>query len=386
MNGFSRLFGRVIVRVGAAVVVAGSLTTPAQATYGPDARLDIVATPISVTRSTTALGTFASYKLTITSLDRDRLKKFTFKGTVSVEGSTEKATLFSAEGASCTLSTGGLLECAVPGELAYYGKTLSFTVTLKTPTAGDAVKLSGKSTFFEYWCDWDYTNVATATTALTAPDPNAVSTYVPASATTATTLFSGINVQSGVTGAIPIVDNATNDPFTTTVVVPAGSAATTATVVERELAESCSANPRCFEAKLTMPGTFNFLTIILRRDKTTLMSSGGGHGHSGGGKGHDKGRGNGHDDDDDRYSGQSSIDNAIVKYFPDDDPNNLARFIIVPNCSVVPGGLPTPKNPCIASRKAYPVPKKGKPSGVPAGLEGDWEFVIHAIDNGRYSN
>ena len=56
----------------------------------------------------------------------------------------------------------------MPGELASYGKTISFTVTLKTPTAGDAIKLSGKSTFFEYGCDWDYTNVATATTALTA--------------------------------------------------------------------------------------------------------------------------------------------------------------------------------------------------------------------------
>jgi hypothetical protein len=134
-----------------------------------------------------------------------------------------------------------------------------------------------------------------------------------------------------------------------------------------------------------MPGTFDFLTIILRRDRTTLMSSGGGHGHSGHGNGHDKGHGNGHDDDD-RYSGQSSIDNAIVRYYPDDDPNHPDRFIIVPNCSVVPGGLPTAKNPCIASRKAYPVPKKGKPSGVPSSLEGDWEFVIHAIDNGRYVN
>ena len=387
MNQFSLRVGRVIARVGAAAAVAGLLgaATSAQATYGPDARLDIVATPASVTRSTSALSTYASYKLTITSLDRDRLKKFSFKGTVSVEGATEKATLFGAEGASCTLSEAGALHCDIPGELKYYGKTLSFTVTLKTPTAGAAIKLSGKSTFFEYWCDWDYTNVATATTALTAPDPNALSTFVPASATTATTLFSGTNVQSGVAGAIPIVDNSINDPFTTTVIVPAGSASTTATVLERDLQESCSANPRCFEAKLTMPGTFSFLTIILRRDKTTLMSSGGGHGHSGHGNGHDKGRGNGHDDDD-RYSGQSSIDNAIIRYYPDDDASNPDRFIIVPNCSVVPGGVPTAKNPCIASRKAYPMPKKGKPSGVPAGLEGDWEFVIHAIDNGRYVN
>ena len=252
---FSRFCGRVIFRVGAAAAVVGLFgVTPAQATYRPDARLDIVATPSTVTRSTAALATFASYKLTITSLDRDRLKKFTFKGTVSVEGSTEKAALFSAEGASCTLSDAGLLQCAVPGELASYGKTISFTVTLKTPTAGDAIKLSGKSTFFEYGCDWDYTNVATATTALTAPDPNALSTYVPASTTTAATLFSGTNVQSGVTGAIPIVDNTIDDPFTTTVIVPPGSPATTAAVVERDFLESCSANPRCFEAKLTCAG------------------------------------------------------------------------------------------------------------------------------------
>jgi hypothetical protein len=245
MHQFSRHFRRAVLRVGAGAAVSALLgaTTSAQATYGPEARLDIVSTPASVTRSTAALTTYASYRFTITSLDRDRLKKFSFKGTVSVEGSTEKATLFSAEGASCTLSDAGALQCAIPGELAYYGKTLSFTATLKTPTAGAAIKLSGKSTFLEHWWDWDYTNVATATTALTAPDPNALSTFVPASATTATTLFSGTNVQSGVAGAIPIVSGSTNDPFTTTVIVPAGSPSTTATLIERDRPESCSANP-----------------------------------------------------------------------------------------------------------------------------------------------
>jgi len=384
MNVCSRRLRQVLVCVGAAALLSG-VSGAARATHGPDARLDIVATPVSVTRSTASLTTFASYRLTITSLDHDRLKKFSFKGTVTTEGSTEKATLFSADGASCTLSDAGALQCAIPGELTSYGKTLTFIVTLKTPVAGDAIKVTGKATFFEYGCDWDYTPVATASTALTAPDPNALSTFVPASPTTSTTLFSGTNTQSGVAGAIPIVDSKTNDPFTTTVIVPAGSPATTASVIERDLAESCSANPRCFETKLTMPGSFDFLTIILRRDKTTLMSSKG-HGHSGQGNGHDKARGNGHDDDDDgRYSGQSSIDNAIVKYFPDDDPMNPNRFIIVPNCSVVPGGLPTPKNPCIASRKAYPTKSTSK-TPVPAGLEGDWEFVIHALDNGRYVN
>lgn len=389
MDAGSSRFVRLIGRVARLVCAAGALVagTAALAT-GPSAHLDIVATPASVTRSSPALPTYASYKLTITSLDHDRLKKFSFKGTVAVQGSTENATLFSAEGATCTLAAGGALDCAVPGELAYYGKSLSFTVTLKTPVAGSAIAVSGKATFFDD-CYWKHSNTASASTELTAPDPSQFSTYVPASATAPTTLFSGSQTQSGVVGAIPVVDSKAlppiNDPFTTTIVVPTGSAATTASVAERELLQSCSANPRCFETTLAMPGSFSFLTIILRRDKTTLMASSRpkGHGHH-----DDKNNGNGHDrddDDDGRYSGQSSIDNAIVKYFPDDDPANLDRFIIVPNCSVVPGGVPTPKNPCIASRKAYPVPKKGKPA-VPAGLEGDWEFVIHALDNGRYVN
>jgi hypothetical protein len=383
MNELSRRLWRVTMCAGAALAMWGAATA-AHSTYGPDAQLDIAATPASVTRSSATLPTYASYRMTITSRDHHRLKMFSFKGTVTTLGTTDKATLFASDGAACTLSEAGALQCAIPGELTSYGKTLTFSVTLKVPAAGDAIQVSGKATFREYGCDWDYTPVASATTALTAPDPNAVSTYVPTSPSAATTLYSGSNTQSGVPGAIPVVDSKTDDPFTTTVIVPADSPATTATVIERDLAESCSANPRCFESKLTMPGTFDFLTIILRRDRTTLMSSKG-HGHSGHGHGHDKGRGQGHDDDDGRYSGQSSIDNAIVKYFPDDDPGNPDRFIIVPNCSVVPGGLPTPKNPCIASRKAYP--KKGShKTPVPAGLEGDWEFVIHAVDNGRYVN
>lgn len=391
MNVLARHFGRLMVRAVALAALGLALGTSAHATYGPSAKLDIVAVPESVTRSSAALPTFASYNLTITSLDPDRLKKFSFKGTVAVQGSTEAATLFSAEGATCTLSAAGALECEVPGELHHYGQTLGFTVTLKTPTAGTAIVVTGKAVFFEWCCHWKVTPSANALTALTEPDPNAFSSFVPASQTAPTTLFSGSNTQNGVIGAIPIVDSKAvppiNDPFTTTVIVPLGSASTTASVAERELLQSCSANPRCFESQLVIPGSFDFLTIILRRDKTTLMSSGKprGHGHHDG-KHHGKGHDRNDDDDDDRHSGQSSIDNAIVKYFPDDDPANPDKFIIVPNCSVVPGGLPTAKNPCIASRKAYPVPKKGKPSSVPAGLQGDWEFVIHALDNGRYVN
>jgi hypothetical protein len=389
-----RALARFAAGIGASAALA--MAAPAFATGGPSVRLDIVAVPASVTHSTEALPTFASYRMTITSLDHDRLKKLSFKGTVRLQGlppgSNEVATLFGADGATCTLSPAGALECAVPGELRYRGESATFTVTLNTPAAGSGIAVSGNAVVFEYCCHWKQSETASTTTTLTAPDPDSFSTFVPASATTPTALYSGTRTLSGVVGAIPIVDpKATppiDDPFTTTVIVPAGSAATTASVAERELAQSCSANPRCFESDLKVPGSFDFLTIILRRDRTTLISSSG-HGHSGHGKGHDKGRGHGHDDDDDRrHSGQSAIDNAIVKYFPDDDPAQPDRFIIVLDCSVVPGGVPTSKNPCIASRKAYPVPKKGHHQKIPAltGLEGDWEFVIHALDNGRFQN
>ena len=380
MSALSRGFTGCVARAGALAALALAVALPAAA-HGPDARLDIVATPTSVTRSSVSLATYASYRMTITSLERERFNQFKFKGTVAVEGlpagSTAATTLFGVDGASCALAS-GVLECTVPGELVDCGQTLSFSVTLKTPDAGTGITVTGKSTFVEHYRQWAATNTASAATALSEPSPDSVSSYVPASASAATTLFSGTNTQSGVVGAIPIVDTKAvppiNDPFTTTVIVPAGSAATTATVTESEVLTSCSANPRCFQSKLTIPGSFDFLTIILRRDRTTLMSS-----KPPKGKGHDD------DDDDGRHSGQSSIDNAIVKYFPDDDPSNPDRFIIVPNCSVVPGGVPTPKNPCIASRKAYPKKSTGK-NPVPPGLEGDWEFVILATDNGRYTN
>ena len=352
------------VRAAVWVFAAGvSACGAAAGAHQPDARLDIVATPPSVTRGTAALSTFASYRMTITSQTSVRLDSIKLEGTVAVQGlpagSTASATLFGSEGAACALSA-GTLECTVPGALAGAGSALSFTLTLRTPSAGSAISVTGKASFIEH-LEPGSTDSAGASTALTEPSADSVSTFVPA-VTVDTKLFSGTNTVAGVVGAIPIVDaNAVppiNDPFTTTVIVPAGSAATTAAVAEREVLQSCSANPRCFESALAIPGSFDFLTIILRRDRTTLNAF---------------------------HSGQSAIDNAIVKYFPDDDPAQPDKFIIVPNCSVVPGGVPTPKNPCIAARKVYPS-KSSRKSPVPLGLEGDWEFVIFAVDNGRYIN
>jgi len=354
MDVLARRIGRWIGRVGAIAVLSG-LCVSAQA--APLARVDVAALPDSVTRSSATLTTYASYRVTITSLVSDFLSSLAFQGTVAVQGASQTATLFATEGASCTLTAAGALDCSVPGALAGTGQSTSFIVTLKTPSAGSGLALTGQARLQAHCCGPVQTDSASATTVLNAPAADAFSSFVPAAPTPAT-LFSGTNTTAGVIGAIPIVDARTNDPFTTTVVVPGGSAATTASVSERDVLQSCSANPRCFESKLLIPGSFDFLTIILRRDRTTINPY---------------------------HSSQSELDNAIVKYYPDDDPGNPDKFIVVPNCSVVPGGVPTPKNPCIASRKAYPVPKRGKPA-VPAGLEGDWEFVIRALDNGRYVN
>jgi hypothetical protein len=287
-------------------------------------------------------------------------------------GSTEAASFLAASNASCGPSGASAIECTVPGELTATGQSLSFTVTFKTPGAGTGMALTGTSVMIETHLDngatfFETTAAATSTTALTEPDPNAVSTFVPTSTTTAATLFTGVNTAAGVSGAIPIVKLSAippiNDPFTTTVIVPPNSAATTANVVESEAAGSCGTNPRCFQSQLTVPGSFAFLTIILRRDVTTLLSSSR--------RDHD---------DDDRHSGQSAIDSSIVYYTPD----GSTALNPVPNCST-DATLPRSHEPCVFSRKAYPKRSTAR-NPVPAGLEGDWEYVIHALDNGRYTN
>jgi hypothetical protein len=74
--------------------------------------------------------------------------------------------------------------------------------------------------------------------------------------------------------------------------------------------------------------------------------------------------------------GGGNIKNATVWYI------NSANEIKALDACADTGG-PSPGIPCVASRKEYPKTGTAK-NPVPPGFEGDWEFVIEALDNGRY--
>jgi hypothetical protein len=309
-----------------------------------------------VTQSTAAQQTYATYQVTVTKQDTPdgQHGSLRFQGAVNVAGlpagSSETATLFSASGATCSATDPSSVECSIPGVLTATGQTVSFSVTFQTPTAGTSITLSGQTLATESSYGntyYEVTGPASATTALTVPDPNTVSTYVPSTTTSQVTLYTGID------GGIATPD----DPWTTTLVIPPGNPATTTSVIETISPQTCAADLlNCSRTALTMPGSFTGLQIILRRDASTI------------------GR-------------RAKIGSAKIFY---DSPAHPDPRITYPlqllSCSdTTYGTLPQSGIPCIAKRTDYP-DKSSKKHPVPAGFEGDWEFVIHAIDNGRYVN
>jgi hypothetical protein len=356
-NTESRVAARRSV-LAAATAVFLAIGLPSRSTgllNDGDLHTDIAAVPPSVTQSTAALATYATYTVTVTKKDAPdgQHGQLRFQGSTSVAdlpaGSTESATLVSFSGAHCSSVGSSTIDCDIDGTLNATGQTVSFSVTFKTPSAGTSITLGGQTlatessfgnTYFEV------TDSASATTVLTVPDPNKVSTYVPTT-TTKTTFYTGIH------GGTATQD----DTWTTTVVVPPASQATTASVAETVSAVTCAANLlTCSTSALAIPGTFANLTIILRRDATTIA----------------------------RHAKISS-----AKIFYDNpahaDPRVAYPLQVLPCNDTTYGPLPQSGIPCIASRKDYP-DRSSRKQPVPAGFEGDWEFVIFAIDNGRFTN
>lgn len=141
------------------------------------------------------------------------------------------------------------------------------------------------------------------------------------------------------------------DPWTTTVVVPANFTVGTGTYTVATIDEPPSDVPLASDlftkqaTKLTIPGTFASLTILLRRDASTIAP-------------------------------KAKIGSARVYYSPDTSGTDLGTELF--SCATTGG--PAPGVPCINRRTEYT--KRSAPS--PA-WEGDWEFEILALDNGRYS-
>ena len=191
-------------------------------------------------------------------------------------------------------------------------------------------------------------------------------------ASTGALLFTNTGVPSG---------PPSTDGWTTTVRIPTGQKGE-ARIVERSEAASCSpVIPECVSSAVSIPGVFEdskptdadvrFLIITLRRDASTIPN---GAQISKAPLFYEPGR----IDDNDEFQPQ----------FPGD-----SRFPVrLKLCSDIGGAPSLPLPPdlppdqaaqqkrCIKSFQAYPTNNK-----APPGLQGDWEWVIWAIENGRIS-
>lgn len=325
-------------------LVACAMAMPAWAGRLAKVEVTVTPAPAQVTFSQAGLASRAAYQVSILNRGLNPIKDVSFKATSLVQGASASAPYFEATGQACakTAAPGLAIQCAV-GVVAA-GTTKSFVVVFDAPASGSSIKLSWLANFTEV--PDGYNNASTLTalsgaalTTLSAPDPNAVRSYVPSSGGT---LFTGLT-------GIPT----TSDKWTTTVTVPS---AAIAQVVEDTDPNSCSPDYKvCVRSTLTIPGTFAHLTIKLRRDASTLNPC-------------------------------ADIRNAVLRYEPGAfDANGVfvagGPPVDIPKCAALPGGMPNASHPrCVDSRIAYT--KKNAPN---ASLVGDWEFVLKALENGRIS-
>ncbi len=130
------------------------------------------------------------------------------------------------------------------------------------------------------------------------------------------------------------------DPFSTTVIVPAGTSFTTAQIVEASTTTLCGVLTTCFTSAITVPGTFSpYLVVVLRLDVAVIPND-------------------------------TKIGSILVSY----------DGLVIGDCAS-PTTPRTDGIPCIAARKAYPKnSKNGKTFAVE--LEGDFEWTLINTRNG----
>ena len=324
----------------------------------------VVSVPGSVTLSTTALPTYVSYNVALTHYSNpELLTNVGFTATTSVLSAsnqvvTGQAARFQSFPTGCSANADlTVLTCALPN-ITDANATYTFSVTVKAPSAGDHVSLMSNASYSEDNGPVQNAPSTTVLTALTAPDPLVVSTFVQP---TGGTVYTGTN--NGFPAPTP------SNTWAALVNVPPIPGGTTASIVNLIADPGC---PRaanlldCSTSKITIPGTFSNLVITLRRDASTITK-------------------------------KANITTAIVYYdqpaHPDPRINYLGFAFHVPACTdTTYGSLPQSGIPCLSARNAVYAPVKDKDKKAKDKDDDKfknllyWEFVIQAIDNGRFTN
>jgi hypothetical protein len=298
----------------------------------------------SIQWSTAGQPTYAQYNVVIQNTSTPTISGWRFMGRTSVAGGTTTASFYAAGSDSrCVANNSAGTEVVCSFEPLASGAQMGFSIAFNGPADGNQIDFSWRVFWDESGSGGNDGFRSAAATGLYAPNDSQVSSVVPSQAP-ALTFFTG--------GGIATVA----DSWVTRVTVPANvSTSTTATVSETVTPGGCAADLlTCNTSTLDIPGSFaSLLEIMLRRDASTIAKG-------------------------------AKIDSARIYY----QHTSTSSEIEVPACTDSSyGTLPQPGIPCEdrTLRKAYP--KKSTPkSPVPAGFEGDWEFVIRAVDNGRYTN
>lgn len=286
-----RISSRLSVAAAAALVAGAGLlvaATPAVAGAG------IVTTTVTAlapnvsysTGGTKPLVTYIGYLVTVGSdaSNTNTINNVAFTGAASAIDAAEKPTFFSADGATCTTTNADqtAISCSI-GQLRAGQTFPTFAVFFKAPVRvvngaadnpnEDAAKFSGITYYAEGTGGptsppqnstvlWTAADVLLGT-----PSPVNVKSSVPKSGGN---FFTG----SGVTTAA--------DQFATSVTVPAAATYT----AEASIAEAtfttglsggltpttltCANFTPCYQAAVTVPGSFAYLTVILRQDASTI--------------------------------------------------------------------------------------------------------------------
>lgn len=281
MTSFLAVACVAVVSATSAFAGAGTITT--------------TVTPLqaNVTYAQASLVTYIGYQVTVANAGGNTINNIRFTGSTAMTDGAEKATYFSAEGASCrttnnpgtSIDDGTSIECTI-GQLAAGQTFPKFAVFFKAP----AKVVNGVADDVEPDLVKDHagfagkTYYAEGTGGPTSPPDNSIASW--ASATVLLGTFNPESVKSAVpkrdaqeyvvfTGDQAISKDA--DRYTTLVRIPAISAYTTAEINETvHDALNCGSFFLCSESKLTIPlpageAAFQpYLTIVLRQDKENI--------------------------------------------------------------------------------------------------------------------
>jgi hypothetical protein len=299
-----------------------------------------------------ALDTYIGYTVSIVNTGGNTINNVSFTGSTQVTDGEEKAFFSSIEGATCATPTTTSIDCTI-GQLKAGQAVPTFAVFFKAPVK-DTVSplpdgLAGSCATTDCVIFSGTTSYAETTGGPKSPVDNSIAEWTAAEVTLGT--FNPTLVKSAVrksggslfTGSGGVSSSA--DPFTTSVVVPAGTTFTTAEILETPDGINCTNNfSACYRSDITIPGAFGpYLTIVLRQDASTILNG-------------------------------TKIDSVLIQY------TGSAGTVPVGDCA----SPTTPRSdgiPCIAKRTYY---KSSRTPGWTPELDGDFEWTLINIGNGSY--